>query len=263
MDNIDQSEMPYSVPSDEQMIWRYVDRKKFELLIKNKALFFARASMFRDAFEGSFPRGQPELERILSFLPYDVVRNATRIDIYGLEGFAKWLRHWVFANCWHMNECESLAMWKLYLKKRKGIVCIQSTFKRLCDSLPAHSPQSVFGKGKFHIGKINYISYADGTISTKNLLSPFFCKRKEYSHERELRAVFLDFPIREDGFPDRKVIPSDMGRYVECNLERLIEKITVFPAAPSQFIERIEEILSRYALQKPVIRSSLDERPTF
>jgi hypothetical protein len=75
--------------------------------------------------------------------------------------------------------------------------------------------------------------------------------------------VFLDFPIREDGFPDRKVIPSDMGRYVECNLERLIEKITVFPAAPSQFIERIEEILSRYALQKPVIRSSLDERPTF
>ncbi len=263
MDDINQTELPYSVPSDEQMIWRYIDRKKFELLIKNKSLFFARASQFDDAFEGSYPRSQPEMERILSFLPDDVVRNAVQINSYGLEGLAKWLRYWVFASCWHMNEYESLAMWKLYLKKHKGIVCIQSTFKRLRDSLPAHVPHPVFGKREFHIGKIKYISYAEDTISTKNILSPFFCKRKEYFHERELRAVFLDFPMNKNGFPDREVVPNDKGRYTECNLETLIEKVVVFPSAPNQFIERIEKIMSRYALQKPVIPSSLDDRPTF
>lgn len=263
MNDLDQTELPYSVPLDDQMIWRYMDRRKFELLIKNKALFFARASGFHDTFEGSFPYSQPEIGRILSFLPEDVVRNAAQINSYGLEGLAEWLRHWVFANCWHMNECESMVMWQLYLKKKKGIVCIQSTFTRLRESLPEHIPHPVFGKNPFHIGKIKYINYADDMINTKNILSPFFCKRQEYSHERELRAVFLDFPMREDGFPDREIVPTDMGRYIECDVGKLIEKVVVFPSAPGQFIERIEKMLAKYSLRKPVIPSSLDKRPTF
>jgi hypothetical protein len=32
--------------------------------------------------------------------------------------------------CWHMNECESAAMWKLYSTAKES-VCVQTTYGRL------------------------------------------------------------------------------------------------------------------------------------
>jgi len=37
-------------------------------------------------------------------------------------------------NCWHMNDHESAAMWKLYLKSDEGIA-IQSTYRKLKDAI--------------------------------------------------------------------------------------------------------------------------------
>jgi hypothetical protein len=51
-------------------------------------------------------------------------------------------------SCWHMNEHESAAMWKLYSSSNEA-VCIQSTYRRLRCSLE----ESVM------IGEINYINY--------------------------------------------------------------------------------------------------------
>jgi hypothetical protein len=39
-----------------------------------------------------------------------------------------------FVNCWHMNEHESAAMWRLYSQADEAI-CVQSTFARLADAV--------------------------------------------------------------------------------------------------------------------------------
>ena len=46
-------------------------------------------------------------------------------------------KHWPkynAINCWHMNDHESAAMWKLYLKSNEGIA-VQSTYETLRDSI--------------------------------------------------------------------------------------------------------------------------------
>ena len=52
-------------------------------------------------------------------------------------------------NCWHMNDFESEAMWKLYLKSNEGIA-IQSTYQRLIDSLSNTDLSIHIGDYKIH-----------------------------------------------------------------------------------------------------------------
>lgn len=46
-------ETDYSIPSDETVIWRFMDLAKFVSLLKDKALFMTRADKFEDQFEGA------------------------------------------------------------------------------------------------------------------------------------------------------------------------------------------------------------------
>src|SRR6202040_560368 len=51
-----------------------------------------------------------------------------------------------YVNCWHMNEYESDAMWRLYSTANETI-CVQSTFKRLAEGLSSY----------VSAGEVNYI----------------------------------------------------------------------------------------------------------
>ena len=43
----------FSPPSDDAVLWRYMDFTKFVSLLDRSALFFARADKLNDPFEGS------------------------------------------------------------------------------------------------------------------------------------------------------------------------------------------------------------------
>src|SRR5208283_5194086 len=106
---------------------------------------------------------------------------------------------WSFVNCWHMNEVESAAMWKIY-STSKDSVCLQTTFARLRDVLP---------EDDVYIGVVNYISYDRDMIPDDNGLWPLFHKRKSFEHERELRALWSNIKNMDCNGPPSDVYPDD------------------------------------------------------
>jgi hypothetical protein len=209
-------------------VWRYMDFTKLVSLVDSRRLFFPRADQLGDSFEGSSPRMNVHARRQIP----DAVPPEAR------ESFAKAMAATVSdnrlnelwpkcsaVNCWHMNDYESAAMWKLYLKSNEGIA-VQSTYENLRDSL-------IDGEQIF-LGLVKYIDYETELIETGNVLSPFVYKRKSFEHEREVRALVMKFPTKiESDLYGRGTIAQ--GLKIKVDLERLIERIYVAPSSPAWF----------------------------
>jgi len=128
-------------------------------------------------------------------------------------------------SCWHLNSHESEAMWKLYIKSEEG-VAIQSTYRRLCESLSRC-------QGEIFIGKVKYIDYATDQSNEPDFW-PLMHKRKSLTHEQEVRAITMDWPcLYGNGTFHASTINN--GVKVSVPLGTLIEKIYVAPNAPAQF----------------------------
>ena len=221
-------------------IWRYLDLSKFVDLILNESLYFTRADEFDDIFEGSLPRPsvlarQNQLKELSSNNTEHKTEFWNKIGIEFKKKYA--------INCWHMNDFESAAMWKIYLKTDEGIA-IQSTYQRLKDCLNK-LPKPVY------LGIVNYIDYEKDLIDWGNRMVPFFHKRKSFLHEQELRAVIrgFDYDLNNGGIK----LPIDI------NL--LIESVYVAPYAPKWFNQLIKDILVGKKIE--VINSRLEDKPIF
>jgi hypothetical protein len=176
-------------------VWRYMDLAKLLVTIDKQALFFPSAAILAkdDQFEGQPPF--PEIQDLIDELPNlsdEQIRATT-----GLPNKAAFrthlerkkrhyhqfplFHHLNFFNCWHMNDGESDAMWKLYVKEGSGIA-IQSTVDRLKGCF-ANTDRPV------HIGLVQYIDYEQTPPPVSFLgTSWFVCKRKAFAHEQELRV---------------------------------------------------------------------------
>ncbi|MFA5922238.1 MAG: hypothetical protein WC856_13260 [Methylococcaceae bacterium] len=221
-------------------VWRYMDFTKFVSFIESRRLYFTRADKFDDPFEGSWPklnvaaRGTPikgEYSRLCQNMPrYNAI------------------------NCWHMNEHESAAMWKLYLKSDEGIA-IQSTYLKLRESINDDE--------KVYLGVVKYIDYESECIDAGNLLSPFVSKRKSFEHEREIRALVQKWPTHNGKsfeFDQETIIH---GIKIKVDIEKLIEKIYIAPSAPDWFSGLVNAVVQHYGYNFNVVHSKMNERPIF
>lgn len=240
-------------PNNAVRVWRYMDFTKLVSFLETRCLFFARADKLGDPFEGSWPR-------------INVHARGIAPDFIPPEGRENWLSHMVSLgkmnknwprfnaiNCWHMNEHESAAMWRLYLQSNEGIA-LQSTYQRLRDSFS--------GEEKVYLGVVKYIDYENEWIEAGNLLNPFVHKRKSFEHEREIRALITRFPSAPD-WPDLKNDTIHEGVQVPVDVDRLVEHIYVAPSAPSWFAKLVREVIARYGFRFEVTQSKLDEGPVF
>ena len=245
-------------PLPMEKLWRYMDLGKFISLISTKTLYFASASSFQDPFEGAkgtasnkgkwdsfytdflkkaiitapgneakiFAEGEldSEAERILS----DMNKN-------GLI-----MREHTYISCWHCNDYESEAMWKLYSMNVTNAIAIQTTAQGLYEALDK-DPQ-------ISIGKINYIDY-------QNKFAPingsFWYKRKAFAYEQEVRAIFTDFEAKTSGVT------------INVNLNKLIEAIYISPYAPAWFESVVRSVAEKYGINKPIYYSEMTEAPFF
>lgn len=237
----------FEKPDDENIkIWRYLDFTKLVSQLDKQTLFFIRADKLSDPFEGSYSKANIKIRpRIYKDIPKESQEKISHVY--------KEIKMSMFVNCWHINEGESAAMWKLYLKSDEG-VAIQSTFKRLTESFNDYLEDEV------HIGKVRYIDYENEWLPEGNLFYPFLHKRKSFEHEHELRAIILS--IGDEGI-DLTRESSDLGMYIPVNLDILIEKIFVSPTAPKWFNDLIISIVAKYNLKKEVIQSSLANDPVY
>ena len=243
----------FEKPSDESIkLWRYMDFTKFVYLLHRKALFFSRADRLDDPFEGSYSRTNVRLRPL-------VYEKIPQKQLAIASNFYREMRRYVVINSWHMNEHESDAMWKLYLKTDKGIA-IQSTFSKLTESFKNY-------KDPVYIGIMKYIDYETDWLPEGNLFFPFLHKRKSFSHENEIRAIVSRVPSKKD---EKGGLETDLsqeafqdGLDVMVELDILVERVVTHPAAPTWFVDLVKSVTNKYGLGKPVDVSKLSERPVY
>ena len=152
-------------PSGDATLWKYLDFAKFVSLLQRRELHFARTDKLGDPFEGTYPR-----------------RNWTLSQDSGeaLAEIAEINRSSILVDCWHQNDYESEAMWKLYADWRRGLV-VKTTFLDMRQSYICPEPISV--------GAVRYIDYESDQIDLTSQLEPYITKRRSFEHEREVRAI--------------------------------------------------------------------------
>jgi hypothetical protein len=243
----------FKKPNDlDVKVWRYMSLAKFLWMLQKNALYFSRSDLMGDPFEGHY-------SKITAMSEEAFVAAQMTDPVFAEMGEAAHRRNFrdliskvpkekmgLFVNCWHMNEHESLAMWKLYASQRESI-CIQSTFSRLEQSLPHEA----------FLGAVEYIDYNKQYISVTNALNYIIHKRKSFEHERELRAVMWR-PIS-----DKFAVIDDRGMIAPIQLIDLIENIFINPNADPILEEVVNGLKSAHKLPAPVHKSSVNDSPDY
>lgn len=238
-------EQPYN---ESLKLWRYMDFTKFVSLLENKSLFFNRADKFDDPFEGSTTRLNVAARDELN-LKYDLQDDTSGAAL-------KEMRKYIAINCWHENEYESAAMWKLYLQSNEGIA-IMTSWKSL--------KSSIIGEEDVHIGKVKYINYDTDGIDVRNFYNSYLHKRHSFEHEKEIRALVMKFPI-SDVIDERipfEIETMDYGLNIDVCIETLIHRVYVAPSAPEWFFELTKSMIKKYDYEFEVIKSNIYSSPIF
>jgi hypothetical protein len=234
-------------PADDSMLWRYMDLTRFIALLETSSLFFCRADLFQDAFEGSL--AQANIARREELGPSDPHDEAH------IEAPYRKIREWTAINCWSGIDHESAAMWSLYCPEGPGIA-VRTTFGALCDAFKACEHWKIF------ISKVTYLDYEQAIIPDQHLLAPFLHKRRSFEHEHEVRAVIqrmLDPTMTDRPSPFEKI----GGVHAKISLDALVQKIFVSPTAPTWYFDLVRKIVGRYAIPADVYQSSLAGDPIY
>ncbi|HEY0913347.1 MAG TPA: hypothetical protein VGE22_00630, partial [Solimonas sp.] len=249
---------PYSVPDPAAKLWRYMDFTKYVSLLSSRSLYFARADSFDDTFEGAKGlrknkkrwddhysdffrkaiRNPPEGYKF-EMAEEEVEAQASRL-LRDMETGGEYFRKRNYINCWHENDHESEAMWRLYSSFLPNAVVVRSTYGALYRSL-----------GRNPDIKIGRVQYIDLKTSYAGVNDAFWRKRKSFEHEREVRALTLDFRSAEPG----KLMP--------CDLSVLIEQVYVSPRSPGWFVALVNDVNEKYGLPLKVSTSELIEEAFF
>ena len=244
-------------------LWRYMDFTKLVSLLDARKLFFCRTDLLGDPWEGSLTRAEADERRKLDgdgprrlhYLTHEKIRSEVTNSI---------------ASCWHMNEYESMAMWRLYLASSEG-VAVRSTYRRLVDSFArfdgvdkGRNADNTEKELLIHVGVMHYVDYDSADPLP---IRPFLRKRRSFEHERELRAVAMDTTWGNSPTFDAEGRPMTRfergGEYVPSELETLIEAVYVSPEAQGWFVDLVGSTVQRFGLSCPVRRSDLGRDPVF
>jgi hypothetical protein len=245
--------------SDDVAIWRYMDFAKFVSMLQSKGIYFSRAARFADRFEGAaglakretewdehylgffrqaiLTAPQPELQTQIS--EQDVEADANRLlsEIKRAYSGARDL----LVSCWNAAECESEALWKIYCTDKFPGVAVRSRVGRLWDALE--------GEEQAVLGRVNYMDFRQRFAHGDDRI---FCKRASLSYEREVRAVL---PNNKDNLIE--------GRFLNCQIDHLIEEIVVSPFSGEWFFDLVEEITKNFGYSIPVRQSEIVAEPFF
>jgi hypothetical protein len=263
-------------PSDmDGKIWQYMELAEFVSMLHRKALFFIKANKLRDPYEGIIPHFNTVIrsseyngkEEKQNFQNQEQSNHSIqRLQQTMLQQFQLY-RELVLINPWHYNEYESAAMWNLYSHENAGIA-IQSTTRKLSKCFKNNNEDTIW------IGKVQYLDFSKDfwMNESNNLFHAFVTKRKSFEYENEIRAItcladnhlsgewIVKTANEASSFKPRIVNPkelTDKGKYVNADLQILIEKVYIAPYAESWFKEAVESLLSKYELNATVIKSDL------
>lgn len=243
---------PETLLKDEDKLWRYMDLAKFISILKNSTLYFSAPDGFSDIYEGA--HGELKNKKAWDDFYFSFARASIitapdnrwhKIEPEKLEDNAKRLvkeisQTWkkgVYINCWYRSEFESEAMWKMYSVNVKNAIAIQTSYGNLKKELGE----------KVAIKPIRYVDYSKQFIGPNE---EFWCKRKSFEYEKEVRAIIHDFSNTQNS-----------GIEISVDLNKLIQNVYISPYSPKWFQEIVVDLIMRYGYKFNVLTSSMSEIP--
>ena len=252
--------------SKDQAMYRYLEIEQLIFLITEKSFPLSRMTLFNDPFEGSYPRKFIEIEKQDFKQTYG---NSKPKDYRNdKENFIKnskameydWRRNF-FVSCWHANNSESEAMWRLYSNYKKGIA-IQTDLNTLLNELPSEYDNQGF-KSKINIAEVKYIDFNNPKMNLFRFgfVETYLLKRKAFDYEKEVR-IFTHLGCGW-GNKETGVVPEIENDVIllKLDLNKIIKKIIIAPNSPSWYRKLIMTILDKFDFDLEVENSSLAEKP--
>lgn len=250
---------PYETPPAHASLWRYMDLAKFVALLRDRSIYFARADNLGDSWEGAKGANSNKSQWDIHYLRFfsEAIRNppegyrCDRSDeeveseakrlLAQLEASGKSQLQTTYVSCWHENENESEALWRLYCPSPTAGLAIRTTFadlKQAFDDDPCIS-----------IGRVKYVDFR---TQFAGLNDAIFRKRKSLEHEREVRVVIYRYPKHEDTGLTRQIEPS-----------AFIKEVVVSPFSPIWLESILSDLMRRYHVQLRIRTSELLVQPFF
>jgi len=222
-------------------IWRYMDIEKFIYLAESKKLYFCNIHKLKatDPYEGTLLHSY-----VLTQAEPEVAKNfKIKMDSCGTQA----------VNCWHINNDQSMAMWKIYSKQGYAIA-VQSTYSRL---------KKVLNESDLNIylGKVEYIDHRKESQKEgewrEDVITMCFYKDISYKYENEIRALI--WPT--ENHSDKRTIDGSICADIDCS--KLIETVYVGPGCHKSFESYVRWICREYKLDTNVVRSILLDSPRY
>jgi hypothetical protein len=262
-------------------LWRYMALDKFIDVLSMQHLFFCPLAFYikSDPYEGYLPAVclQANTDIFKSLLdklpPIDILRwlcsdagqEPTRKALEEAERMIEDLKHaprkyflpirqCVTVSCWHANEYESEAMWRLYSESGKA-VAIETTVDALKAAIEARESEHLV-----HIHRVKYVDFFDRSLRPADCvvgghLVPLL-KRKSYEHENEVRAFI---GRRTPGNP-RDMLNLDYWRPTAIKLpvdvRLLIKRVHVSPYQSDPFESSVTKICEAFGLGADIVQPS-------
>ena len=158
-------------PSEDAVIWRFMELYKFRDLVASEELYFRRADLFSDKSEGLPP--EEYARRVLGLDPYDI---NDRVRLNDHLGFLAQNRENYYITCWHLYRQETLDMWEQYSDDGVAVCSRYGLLKSALDALPDEACLGLVRYGTDHLA------------NTFNTLEFITTKQVQYSQDREVRA---------------------------------------------------------------------------
>jgi hypothetical protein len=234
-----------------------MDFPKFVQMLEFRSLWFSRADKFDDPFEGTLTDG--EIKYRQSYSGRSNLSSAVYLSaLEDMTRTLKFTRVSSYVNCWRMGSEESMAMWDLY--GRGTGLAIVSTVDRLIKQLAPH-PEL------FTLASVKYIDWESADPPSGDRLEYLARKDKSYTHEAEMRAIFVDTQISPPTVSDKRK-PTELdaeiermshslpsGKSVAIDPQQLITRIMVGPREKPWMADLVKKMIERYGLTTPVRNS--------
>jgi len=233
-------------------------------MLEKNELFLPAVATLNDSYEGSAPLPMVKERDAMFEWVEDQFQNLDAGEreerVYemkrNLSLLIRRFRHLSYVSCWHMNEYESEAMWRLYCGNKRG-VAIRTTYASLSDATRFKDS---------NIGKVSYIDYSTTEFETTLVDHYFMHKRISFKHENEVRVVFMDMeailsPVRREEELDLK----RSGVSIEIEPESFIDTICVHPYSEDWYEESVRATVACLcpSLKERIKSSSIGTEPIF
>lgn len=265
----------FECPSDDTIIWKYIDFWKLESLIKEKSFYLPRADSLvkMDIHDGPIRPAYEEYitKKIFSNeFHYYIKKELKLLSLDGIEisenrcwdliqirkRFLMVYNYFLnnsFVTYWNIDTGESKYMWETYIHEPSG-VAIVSTVGKLKECLQ-------ISNFPITISKVEYTDWENGSIDFRILfngggaypivLQMLYNKTVRWIRDKELRLVYADLPVEQIyGFllGSRFDLTRKSNEHfkIPVDITNLIDEMYLCPGSNGDSKNKVMELISSH-----------------